>query len=153
MTTLKRGDTAPGFTAFDQHKNRISLGDFRGNKVILYFYPKDDTPGCTAEACNLRDNEAKLMEKGFQVIGVSADDEASHKKFSEKFDLAFPLIPDVDKEIINAYGVWGPKKFMGKTYSGINRTTFVIDEAGKIDRIFEKVRTGEHAEQILREYA
>ncbi|MDX5326566.1 MAG: thioredoxin-dependent thiol peroxidase [Bacteroidota bacterium] len=153
MTHLQPGDKAPDFSAIDQHGNAISLSDFKGRKVILYFYPKDDTPGCTAEACNFRDNNSKLLSKGFQVIGVSADNEAKHKKFAEKYSLPFPLIPDTEREIIEKYGVWGKKKFMGREFDGIHRETFVIDEEGKIDKVLTKVKTKEATEQILEEYA
>lgn len=149
MTTLKKGDAAPLFTAIDQNGNQVALEDLRGKKVILYFYPKDDTPGCTAEACNLRDNYHQLLPLGYQVIGVSADPLKSHQKFSAKFNLPFPLIPDTERTIINAYGVWGPKKFMGRTYEGIHRVTFVIDEEGTIERVVTKVDTGDHTRQIL----
>ena len=146
---LKVGDKAPAIEAVDQNGKRISLEDFNGSKVILYFYPKDDTPGCTAEACNLRDNYNILLEKGFKIIGVSADSAASHQKFAVKYFLPFSLIPDTDKEIIKAYGVWGKKKFMGREYDGINRFTFVISEDGKIFKIFDKVQTKDHSDQIL----
>jgi thioredoxin-dependent peroxiredoxin len=149
MTTLKTGDKAPVFESHDQDGNSVKLGDFKGSKIVLYFYPKDDTPGCTAEACNLRDNYEGLMAKGYKVIGVSTDDQKSHKKFSEKYELPFPLLPDTDKKIVNAYGVWGPKKFMGRSYEGTNRTTFVIDEKGVIEKIFTKVDTKNHTQQIL----
>ena len=148
---LKIGDKAPAFEAVDQNGKNISLDDFKGSKVILYFYPKDDTPGCTAEACNLRDNYNVLLDKGFKIIGVSADSAASHKKFTEKYFLPFSLIPDTDKKIINAYGVWGKKKFMGKEYDGINRLTFVISEDGIILKIIDKVQTKDHSDQILAE--
>ncbi|MEI6174002.1 MAG: thioredoxin-dependent thiol peroxidase [Bacteroidota bacterium] len=151
MATLKKGDDAPDIDAVDQHGNRISLADFRGSKVILYFYPKDNTPGCTAEACNLRDNYHVLNEKEFKIIGVSADDERSHKNFSEKFGLPFAIIPDKARKIIMDYGVWGRKKLYGKEYDGINRMTFIIDEAGKIAHIFTKVDTKNHTAQILKE--
>jgi peroxiredoxin Q/BCP len=148
---LKEGDKAPHFEAIDQQGNKLSLKDFEGSKVILYFYPKDNTPGCTAEACNLRDNYDDLLEKGFKVIGISADSQKSHQKFTEKFRLPFPLIPDTEKEIINAYGVWGPKKFMGREYEGILRTTFVISEKGDIEKIIRKVKTKDHYDQVLSE--
>jgi peroxiredoxin Q/BCP len=141
MTTLQPGDIAPSFSALDQYGNPVSLDTLKGKKVILYFYPKDDTPGCTAEACNLRDNYTDLMQKGYAVIGISADHQKSHLKFTEKFQLPFPLIPDVNKEIIRAYGVWGPKQFMGKKFDGIHRITFVIDEDGRIEKVFTKVET------------
>lgn len=149
MTKLKEGDKAPDFTAKDQYGNDISLGDFKGKKVVLYFYPKDDTPGCTTQACNFRDNYQKLSNAGYQVIGVSADDEKKHIKFTDKYELPFPLIPDTEKKIINAYGVWGEKKFMGRIFDGIHRETFVIDEDGKIEKVITKVKTKEAAEQIL----
>lgn len=148
---LKEGDKAPHFEGIDQQGKNISLKDFEGSKVILFFYPKDNTPGCTAEACNLRDNYDDLLEKGFKVIGVSADSQKSHQKFSDKFRLPFPLIPDTGKEIINAYGVWGPKKFMGREYEGILRTTFVISEKGEIEKVITKVKTKDHSDQVLSE--
>ncbi len=149
MTHLKQGDKAPKFSGLNQNGEKISLADFIGKKVILFFYPKDNTPGCTKEACNLRDNYELLKKKGFVVLGVSTDNQKSHQKFSEKFDLPFDLIVDEDKKIVEKYGVWGEKKFMGRTYQGTHRTTFVIDEKGKIIKIFKKVETGNHAEQIL----
>ena len=152
MTHLKPGDNAPEFTAKDQNGNNVSLSDFKGKKVILYFYPKDLTPGCTVEACNFRDNASLLKEKGFEVVGVSADDEKKHQKFIEKHDLNFTLLADTDKKVINAYGVWGLKKFMGREYDGIHRETFVIDENGKIEHVIHKVKTKESTEQILELY-
>ena len=149
MQKLKEGDRAPGFKAIDQYGKEISLEEFAGKKVILYFYPKDNTPGCNAEACNLRDHHDELLSLGYQIIGVSADNTAAHIKFTDKFELPFRLIPDTEKKVINAYGVWGPKKFMGREYDGIHRTTFVIDEKGIIETIFTKVKTKEHSEQIL----
>lgn len=151
MTKLKEGDKAPGFQGKDQNGNTVSLDDFRGSKLVLYFYPKDSTPGCTSQACNLRDNYDLLLEKGYKVLGVSADTDKSHQKFIEKNNLPFPLIADTEKEIIKAYGVWGPKKFMGKEFMGINRTTFVIDEKGTIIEIIGKVKTKEHTSQIIPE--
>lgn len=148
MTTLKPGDKAPAFESHDQEGKPIKLTDLRGSKVILYFYPKDDTPGCTAEACNLRDNYEGLIKNDYKVIGVSTDSLKSHQKFTKKYSLPFPLLPDTDKTIVNAYGVWGPKKFMGKSYEGINRTTFVIDEDGVILKVLDKVDTKNHAQQI-----
>jgi thioredoxin-dependent peroxiredoxin len=148
---LKAGDKAPEINATDQFGNKVSLADFAGSKVILYFYPKDDTPGCTAEACNLRDNYSALFEKGFKIIGVSADDTKSHVKFTEKYSLPFPLIPDTDKKIVQDYGVWGRKKFMGREFDGIIRTTFVISEDGHILTVFEKVDTKDHTNQVLAE--
>lgn len=149
MMHLKEGDKAPDFQGVDQNEKTISLSDYKGKKLILYFYPKDDTPGCTAEACNLRDNFSVLKKEGFELLGVSPDDPKKHKKFIDKYSLPFPLIADTEKEILNAYGVWGPKKFMGREYDGVHRTTFVIDEAGKIEKIITKVNTKAHAEQIL----
>ncbi len=149
MTHLTIGDAAPSFEGKDQSGNSISLEQYKGKKLVLYFYPKDDTPGCTAEACDFRDNENALKAKGIQVVGVSADSEKSHAKFSVKYDLNFPLIADADKSIINAYGVWGKKKFMGREYDGIYRETFIIDENGKIAEIFTKVKTKEATAQVL----
>lgn len=140
---------APQFTGKDQDGRNVSLKDFKGKKVILYFYPKDDTPGCTAEACNLRDNYDDLLSRGFAIIGVSPDDVKSHGKFKTKFDLPFSLIADPEKTIIKAYGTWGEKSMYGKTYLGVLRTTFVIDESGKIQKIISKVNTGDHTKQIL----
>jgi len=153
MTTLIEGNPAPEFTSKDQAGNIISLNGFKGEKIILYFYPKDDTPGCTAEACSLRDNYSLLKEKGYHIIGVSPDKAASHHKFIDKYNLPFPLIPDTDKIILNAYGVWGPKKMLGKTYEGVIRKTFVIDENGIIQKIITKVDTKDHAGQLVRELA
>lgn len=149
MLTLKPGDKAPAFESTDQFGNIIKAEDFKGSKLVLYFYPKDNTPGCTAQACNLRDNYEALVFKGYKVVGVSTDDTKSHEKFTEKFSLPFPLLPDTDKKIVTAYGVWGPKKFMGRSYEGTNRTTFLIDEHGVIEEIFTKVDTKNHTEQIL----
>jgi len=149
MAQLALGDYAPDIQSVDQNGNPVSLGSFKGSKVILYFYPKDNTPGCTAEACNLRDNYQILIDKGFKIIGVSADDEKSHKNFSEKYVLPFALISDKAKIIIRDYGVWGKKKLYGKEYEGINRMTFIIDEVGKIAHIFTKVDTKNHTAQIL----
>lgn len=148
-TTLKEGDKAPAFSGHDQDGKKISLSDFKGKKVILYFYPKDNTPGCTAQACNLRDNYALLKKKGFEIIGVSVDNEKSHKSFEGKFDLPFRLIADVDKKIVNAYEVFGEKKFMGRTFMGTIRTTFIINEKGVIDKIITKPDTKNHTQQVL----
>lgn len=152
MTQLKIGDKAPLFTGTDQDGKSISLSDFRGRKVILYFYPKDNTPGCTAEACSLRDGRAELQRMGFEVIGVSPDSVKSHQGFIAKHGLNFPLIADADKSIAAAYGVWGEKKFMGRTYMGILRTTFVIGLDGTIEKIFDKVNTKDHFTQIVEAY-
>ena len=149
MTKLKNGDKAPDFKGNDQEGKLVQLGDFVGSKLILYFYPKDDTPGCTAEACNLRDNYELWLSKGYKVVGVSPDSEQSHKKFIAKYNLPFPLISDVDKKIIKDYGAWGLKKMYGREYEGLLRTTFVIDEKGKIEDVFTKVDTKEHTKQIL----
>jgi len=153
MTTLTEGTPAPDFTTVDQAGNTITLSKLKGQKIILYFYPKDDTPGCTAEACSLRDNYTLLKEKGYQILGVSPDKAASHNKFIDKYQLPFPLIPDTDKIILNAYGVWGPKKMLGKSYEGVIRTTFVIDEKGIIQKIITKVDTKDHAGQLVKELA
>lgn len=149
QTHLKEGDKAPDFSGIDQEGKAISLKDFAGKKVVLYFYPKDNTAGCTAESCNLRDNYEKFKQKGIEIIGVSADDEKSHQKFIKKYSLPFRLIADTDKKVINAYGVWGEKTLFGRVYDGILRTTFVIDEKGIIEKVFTKVDTVNHTEQIL----
>lgn len=149
MSTLNIGDQAPEFNAKDQNGKTISLSGFRGKKIILYFYPKDNTPGCTAEACNLRDNYSDLMKKGYEVIGVSADSEKSHQNFINKFELPFSLISDEYKKVIMAYGAWGEKKMYGKRYEGIIRKSFVISGDGKIEKIIEKVKTNDHARQIF----
>ncbi len=151
MTNLVIGDKAPEFKGLDENGNSISLGDFKGKKVILYFYPKDMTPGCTVESCNLRDNYSDLTKKGFDVIGVSADSAERHLKFIAKQELPFHLIADTEKEVIKQYGVWGPKKFMGKEYDGIHRTTFIIDGDGVIEAVIKKVKTKDHTNQILEE--
>lgn len=151
MKHLKVGDKAPDFNTTDQDGNTVTLSDFKGNKLVLYFYPKDSTPGCTNQACDLRDNYDRLLSKGYKVLGVSADSAKRHKNFIEKNNLPFPLLMDEDKKIINDYGVWGLKKFMGKEYDGIHRTTFIIDEKGIIEDIIEKVKTKEHTAQILAE--
>lgn len=149
ITNLKAGDKAPDFKSKDQDGNLISLKDFKGKKLVLYFYPKDNTPGCTNEACNLRDNYSALKKKGFAIVGVSADDEIKHTKFIQKYDLPFSLIADVDHTVIKAYDVWGEKQFMGRVFDGIVRTTFVIDEKGKIEKVITNVKTKNHTEQIL----
>lgn len=146
---LEVNQAAPAFTGKDQNGNPISLSDYKGKKVALYFYPKDDTSGCTAQACNLRDNLPALNAAGYQVIGVSTDDEKSHTKFITKYGLNFPLIADTDKAIVEAYGVWVEKSMYGKKYMGTARTTFLIDENGIITKIIEKVKTADHAAQIL----
>ncbi|HEY0245982.1 MAG TPA: thioredoxin-dependent thiol peroxidase [Mucilaginibacter sp.] len=149
MAKLKEGDKAPDFTANDQNGKTVSLSDFKGKTVILYFYPKDDTPGCTAEACDFRDNYQSLIGKGFEVIGVSTDDEKSHKKFESKFNLPFPLIADTGKEIVEAYGVWVEKNMYGKKYMGTARTTFIINADGIIQKIIDKVDTKASSQQVL----
>lgn len=149
MTPLKTGEKAPDFSGTDQDGNPISLRDFIGQKVILFFYPKDNTPGCTAEACNLRDNYELLLSRGYKIIGVSADDEKSHKSFISKNLLPFPLISDKEKKILKAFGAWGKKKLYGREYEGIHRTTFLLSPSGVIEKIITKVDTRNHAEQIL----
>jgi peroxiredoxin Q/BCP len=146
---LHPGDMAPDFSGLDQNGEPVTLSQFRGQKVVLYFYPKDDTPACTAQACNLRDNIAVLQQKGIVVLGVSIDKSKKHKKFEEKYQLPFTLIADENKELVQLYGVWGEKKFMGRTYTGTHRVTFLINESGKIDHIIDKVVTKDHAAQIL----
>lgn len=149
MTTLKKGDEAPRFEAKDQNGNLIRLQDYLGKKLVLFFYPKASTPGCTAEACDLRDHYQTFLSRGYDVLGVSADSAKKQENFKSKYELPFPLLADEDKTVINAFGVWGPKKFMGKEYDGIHRTTFVINENGIIDDVITKVKTKAHAEQIL----
>jgi peroxiredoxin Q/BCP len=151
MKKLKSGDPAPSINAVDQDGNPVTLESLKGKKVVLYFYPKDDTPGCTAEACDLRDHYREFQEKGYEILGVSADSEASHQKFISKYDLPFRLISDVDKKILKDYDAWGEKKMYGKTYEGILRKTFVINEEGLIEKIIEKVKTKEHSRQIFGE--
>ena len=148
---LKVGDVAPDFELKDQFDETHKLSDFRGKKIILYFYPKDNTPGCTTEACNFRDNYQIFREQGFEILGVSADDSDSHAKFQEKHSLPFLLLADTEHQVSEMYGVWQLKKMMGKEYYGIARTTFVIDEDGKIIKIYEKVKPDQHAEEILKE--
>uniref|UniRef100_UPI003566727A thioredoxin-dependent thiol peroxidase n=1 Tax=Lutibacter sp. TaxID=1925666 RepID=UPI003566727A len=149
MTTLKVGDKAPNFEALDQNGNTIKLSDYKGKKLVLFFYPKASTPGCTMEACNLRDNYHTFLAKGFDVLGVSADSAKRQQNFIAKNELPFPLLADEDKIVINAFGVWGPKKFMGRDYDGIHRATFIIDENGIIEEVITKVKTKEHTNQIL----
>ena len=148
-THLKAGEKAPDFSGTIQSGATVSLSDFKGKKLILFFYPKDNTPGCTLEACNLRDNYDDLREAGFELLGVSPDSETKHQNFIKKFKLPFPLLADTEQETMQAYGVWGPKKFMGKSYIGVHRTTFVIDENGTIEAVIEKVKTKDHTKQIL----
>ena len=151
MIQLVEGIAAPGFSGINQNGETISLAGFKGKKLILYFYPKDDTPGCTAEACNLNDNYEYWISKGYEVVGISPDSEASHQKFVKKYGLKFNLIADTSKEILEAYGVWGEKMNYGKTYMGVIRTTFVIDANGIIEKIFKKVDTKEHTSQIVKD--
>ena len=152
MAQLKEGMKAPALEGIDQNGKTIKLSDYAGKKVVLYFYPKDNTPGCTAESCNLRDNYSAMMKAGFEIIGVSMDSEKSHKNFAEKYSLPFPLIADTGKKIITDYGVWKEKSLYGKTFLGIARTTFIINEKGVIDKIISKVDTKAHSEQIFRLY-
>ena len=151
MTHLKEGDKAPEFKGINQDEKELSLSDFKGKKLILYFYPKDNTPGCTAESCNLNENYDALTQAGFEVLGVSPDKIASHNKFIAKHNLSFNLIADTEKEILEAYGAWGMKKLYGREYMGVLRTTFVISEDGIIEKIFPKVKTKDHTNQILSE--
>lgn len=148
-TGLKAGDKAPNFEGKDESGKIVSLKSFAGKKLVLYFYPKDNTPTCTVEACNLRDNYSLLIKKGYSILGVSADEEKKHLKFIQKFDLPFQLLADVDMKVIKAYDVWGKKQFMGRIFDGINRTTFVIDEKGKIEKVITDVKSKNHTEQIL----
>ena len=152
MAQLKEGDKAPDFTAKDQNGKTVSLADFKGKTVILYFYPKDDTPGCTKEACSFRDADDVYRSKGIKVFGVSTDDEKSHQKFISKFQLPFDLLADTDKDIVEKYGVWGEKSMYGKKYMGTIRKTFLIDEKGKIAHIFDKVNVSEHADEVLKAF-
>lgn len=149
MKQLKEGDKAPAFEGINQDGNTIRLSDLKGKKVILYFYPKDDTPGCTAEACSLRDNYSELADRGFEVIGVSPDNEKSHIKFKSKYGLPYNLISDTEKKILKDYGAWGEKNMYGKIVQGVLRTTFIINEDGVIEKVFTKVNTKDHAQQIL----
>ena len=150
MTTLKAGDKAPNFSGLDQSDATHTLADYKGKKLVVFFYPKASTPGCTSEACDLRDNFARFQANNYALLGVSADSAKAQAKFIEKYDLPFPLLADEDKSVIQAFGVWGPKKFMGKEYDGIHRTTFVIDENGIIEEVISDVKTKAHAAQILK---
>lgn len=150
---LKKGRTAPAFTTKDADGNTVRLKDFRGQRVVLYFYPKDDTPGCTKEACSFRDAFGEFQERGVKVLGISTDNETSHQKFARKYKLPFTLLTDTDHAIAEAYGSYGQKKFMGRTYMGVHRMTFLIDERGKIAKIFEKVKPDEHASEVLEAFA
>lgn len=149
MFHLKEGDDAPQFSALNEAGQTVSLADYAGKKLVIYFYPKDDTPGCTAEACSLRDGYPRFQGQGYEILGVSPDSVKKHVKFREKYGLPFSLLADEDHSVAEAFGVWGQKKFMGRTYDGIHRTTFVIDANGKIERIITSVDTGKHAEQLL----
>ena len=149
MNTLKQGDAVPNFTAKDEQGNTISLSDYKGKKLVVFFYPKASTPGCTVEACNLRDNYALLQAQGYELLGVSADSAKRQSNFKNKYEFPFPLLADEDKTVINAFGVWGLKKFMGREYDGIHRMTFIINEEGVVEKVIEKVKTKDHAAQIL----
>ncbi len=149
MQTLQAGDKAPDFKVNDQDGNSISSEDYKGKKWIVFFYPKASTPGCTMEACNLRDNYVELQKQGYELLGVSADSEKRQKNFKEKYNFPFPLLADENKVVINGFGVWGPKKFMGRTFDGIHRKTFIINENGIIECVIDKVKTKDHAAQIL----
>lgn len=149
MKTLKVGDKAPNFEALDEQGNTVKLSDFKGKKLVVFFYPKANTPTCTVEACNLRDEYTVLKEKGYDILGVSADTEKKQSNFKKKYNFPYPLLADVDKDVINAFGVWGEKKFMGRTFDGIHRITFVINEEGVIEKVIDKVKAKIHAAQIL----
>lgn len=149
MNTLKQGDAVPNFTAQDEQGNTISLSDYKGKKLVVFFYPKASTPGCTVEACNLRDNYKELQDQGYELLGVSADSAKRQSNFKNKYEFPFPLLADEDKTVINTFGVWGPKKFMGKEYDGIHRMTFLINGNGEVERVIDKVKTKDHAAQIL----
>ncbi len=149
MNTLKAGDKVPNFTANDQDGNSISFSDYKGKRLIVFFYPKASTPGCIMEACNLRDNYEVLQEQGYELLGVSADSEKRQTNFRNRYKFPFPLLADEDKAVINSFGVWGPKKFMGREYDGIHRKTFVIDVNGTVERVIDKVKTKHHSDQIL----
>ena len=153
MTHLQEGDKAPAFTGKDQDGNKVSLSDLKGKKVVLYFYPEDDTPTCTVQACNLRDNYALLKREGFTILGISPDEEKKHKKFGAKYDLPFTLVADPEHKIIDKYGVWGEKQLYGRKYMGLHRTTFLVDEKGVIRKIFLKPRSKQHAEEIVKAWA
>ena len=149
MNTLKEGDKVPAFTSQDQDGNTISLSDYAGKKLIVFFYPRANTPGCTAEACNLRDNYAELQQQGYELLGVSEDTQTKQQNFKNKYEFPFPLLADEDHTVINTFGVWGPKKFMGREYDGIHRKTFIISEKGILTKVIDKVKTKDHAAQIL----
>ena len=149
MKPLQVGEAVPSFSVSDDRGNIQQLSDYKGQKLVVFFYPKANTPGCTAEACDLRDHYKELQAAGYALLGVSADSEKKQRNFSKKYDFPFPLLADEDKQVINAFGVWGPKKFMGREYDGIHRMTFIIDENGVVERVIEKVKTKVHAAQIL----
>jgi peroxiredoxin Q/BCP len=149
---IKEGDAAPDFEARDADGNTVKLSDLRGQKVVLYFYPKDDTPGCTKEACSFRDSHSALEREGIKVLGVSLDDEKSHRKFAEKFSLPFTLLADTDHVVADAYGVYGEKQFMGKKYMGVDRKTFLIDEQGRVKKVFDKVNVEQHADEVMKAF-
>ncbi len=149
MNTLKTGDKAPNFEALDNQGNTIKLSDYTGEKLVIFFYPKASTPGCTMQACNLRDNYQRFLSEGYQILGVSADSAKRQQNFIDKKELPFPLLADENKVVINAFGVWGEKKFMGRTYDGIHRITFIIDANGVIENVITKVKTKQHTSQIL----
>jgi len=149
MKTLQAGDQVPEFSVVDDRGNTQSLSAYKGHKLVVFFYPKANTPGCTAEACDLRDHYKELQDAGYALLGVSADSQKKQRNFSEKYSFPFPLLADEDKQVIEAFGVWGPKKFMGREYDGIHRMTFLIDENGVVERVIEKVKTKAHAAQIL----
>ena len=149
MKPLQVGDNVPAFSVSDDRGNIQKLSDYKGQKLVVFFYPKASTPGCTAEACDLRDHYKELQDAGYDLLGVSADSEKRQRNFSEKNDFPFPLLADEDKQVINAFGVWGPKKFMGREYDGIHRMTFIIDKNGVVERVIDKVKTKVHAAQIL----
>ena len=149
MMTLKVGDKAPEFEALDEQGNTVKLSDYKGKKLIVFFYPKASTPGCTVEACNLRDHYSELQNNGYELLGVSADSQKRQQNFKNKFNFPFPLLADENKAVIDAFGVWGPKKFMGREYDGIHRMTFIVNEDGIIERVIDKVKTKVHSEQIL----
>ena len=152
MKHLNTGDAAPEFTSKDQNGSEVKLSDYTGKKVVIYFYPKDNTPGCTAQACNIRDNYEGIQKEGIVILGVSADDEIKHQKFITKFELPFPLLADTERKLLELYGVWGEKKFMGKVYDGIHRTTFILDSNHTIIGIIEKPKTKDHTREILEIY-
>lgn len=151
MNTLKVGDKVPDFSSIDQDGNTISLSDYSGKKLVVFFYPRANTPGCTAEACNLRDNYKALQDKGFSLLGVSADSQKKQANFKAKYEFPFPLLADEDRTVIETFGVWGPKKFMGKEFDGIHRKTFIINEKGVVERVIDKVKTKDHAAQLIEE--